>query len=171
MHDSLATIEKCHERMLGHYQWAERVKGTSAVWPWEWPTVPPITPELLDAMDKAAQGLEQWVRDFTDASAHSSTSPGGVETTTNLPKDHEQEPSSEAAKETDFEFVRRAEMFSVRGLGESGNFPADLVGFQQIAMLLKKPGEGVPMIQLVACGKSYDNRVKFDKRRSEQPGV
>ena len=73
IHDALSAVERCHERVLNHYQWVERVKGTSAVWPWEWPKVPPIAPELVDALDKSARGLDEWVRDFGDALARSNT--------------------------------------------------------------------------------------------------
>ena len=69
----------------------------------------------------------------------------------------------------EFEYSRRSGMFSVRGFGEQGYFSADLIGFQQIAMLLKAEGDGVPMIQLIACGEVSDNRVSMDSRRSRQP--
>jgi hypothetical protein len=64
IHDALAAVERCHDRVLAHYQWRERVKGTATTWPWEWPNVPPIAPALLDALDKSASRLTGFVQDF-----------------------------------------------------------------------------------------------------------
>lgn len=76
--------------------------------------------------------------------------------------DDEQKPVPE------FEFTRRSEMFCIRGFGETGNFRADLIGFQQIAMLLQSPGKGVPMSELVACSRAKDERIVRDESRSKQ---
>ena len=64
LHDALAAVEKCHDRVLAHYQWTDRVKGEATTWPWEWPNVPPIPPVLLDALERSASRLAGFARDY-----------------------------------------------------------------------------------------------------------
>jgi hypothetical protein len=64
VHDALAAVQRCHDRVLTHYHWRDLVEGRATTWPWEWPSVPPIAPALVDALDKSASRLAGFAGDF-----------------------------------------------------------------------------------------------------------
>jgi hypothetical protein len=64
LHDALLAVERCHDLVLAHYQWTDRVKGKAINWPWQWPDVPPISPALLDGLEKSASSLRTFAHEW-----------------------------------------------------------------------------------------------------------
>jgi hypothetical protein len=60
MPDVLAAVEALihfHGQILTHYRWTALCTGGLPDHPWEWPNVPPIMPEVLDHLERAAAYL------------------------------------------------------------------------------------------------------------------
>jgi hypothetical protein len=72
---AMKTLQEWHNRVVAHYGWTDRLKGTAVTWGWEWPDVPRIKADVFGAFQRAVNHFGELLDLYTRPDGLSSEPP------------------------------------------------------------------------------------------------